>query len=167
MNVTLACDDKRPPMESAGRLADLLARARRPVVFTGAGVSTESGIPDLIDFRFSGKPSGTDLIADGVYANAIVLGPTLTPVAGLDLALEGLVYEHNGAVVATNTAAEVLGNPLNSLTWLANDLGGRGLGLHAGDVVMSGSVSKLIKPGKGDLVRATFTRVGSVSARFA
>ncbi|MEK7714281.1 MAG: NAD-dependent deacylase [candidate division NC10 bacterium] len=28
-------------------LAELFARARRPVVFTGAGVSTESGIPDF------------------------------------------------------------------------------------------------------------------------
>lgn len=31
----------------ASRLARLFAEARRPVVFTGAGVSTESGIPDF------------------------------------------------------------------------------------------------------------------------
>ena len=30
-----------------GRLSTLFAKARRPVVFTGAGVSTESGIPDF------------------------------------------------------------------------------------------------------------------------
>jgi 2-keto-4-pentenoate hydratase len=131
-------------------------------------LAVEGALPalELIDFRFSGTPSGTDLIADGVYANAIVLGVALSPLPGVDLALEGLVYEHNGAVVATNTAAEVLGNPLNSLTWLANNLGARGLGLRAGDVVMSGSISKLIRPGKGDSVRATYTRLGSVSARF-
>src|SRR5215813_7459609 len=29
------------------RLAELLAQARRAVVFTGAGISTESGIPDF------------------------------------------------------------------------------------------------------------------------
>lgn len=131
-------------------------------------LAVEGALPalELIDFRFSGKPSGTDLIADGVYANAIVLGGALSALAGIDLALEGLVYEHNGAMVATNTAAEVLGNPLNSLTWLANNLGARGLGLRPGDVVMSGSISKLIKPGKGDSVRASYTRLGSVSARF-
>jgi NAD-dependent deacetylase len=33
--------------DGAARLAELLARAARPVVFTGAGVSTESGIPDF------------------------------------------------------------------------------------------------------------------------
>src|SRR5438045_2535286 len=122
---------------------------------------------ELIDFRHSGKPVGTDVVADGVYAKAIVLGGGLMPVTGLDLALEGLVYEQSGAVVATNTAFEVMGNPLNSLAWIANHLGSRGLGLRAGDVVMTGSVSKILQPKGGDVVRASFTRLGSVSVRFA
>ena len=121
---------------------------------------------ELIDQRFSGKALGTDVVADGVYANAIVLGAPLTPVKNLDLALEGLVYELNGAIVATNAAAEVLGSPANSLAWIANQLGARGLGLKAGDIVMSGSVSILLRPNAGDAVRATFTRLGSVTARF-
>ena len=122
---------------------------------------------ELVDFRYSGKPTGIDVVADGVYANAIVLGSALTEVAHLDLALEGLIYEHNGAMVATNTAAEVLGSPINALAWIANHLGARGLGLSAGQVVMTGSVSKLVHPKAGDTVRATYTRLGSVSARFA
>ena len=121
---------------------------------------------ELIDARWSGKATATDVIADGVYANAIVLGAPLTSVRHLDLALEGLVYEMNGAIAATNTAAEVLGGPANSLAWIANTLGARGLGLKAGDVVMSGSVSILLRPQAGETVRATFTRLGSVAARF-
>ena len=121
---------------------------------------------ELPDFRMTGKPIGSDLVADGIFANAIVLGSGMTPVTNLDLALEGLVYEMNGAIVATNTAAEVLGNPLTSLVWLANHLGGRGLGLRAGDVVMTGSISLLLRPKAGDTVRATYTRLGSVSVRF-
>ena len=122
---------------------------------------------ELVDFRYSGKPVGTDVIADGVYANAIVVGAPMTDVAPLDLALEGLVYELNGTVAATNTAAEVLGNPLNSLAWIANHLGSRGLALRAGDLVMSGSVSRLLPAGAGDTVQATFTRLGSVGVRVA
>jgi 2-keto-4-pentenoate hydratase len=122
---------------------------------------------ELIDFRHSGKAAGTDVVADGVYAKAVVLGGALTPITGIDLALEGLVYEQSGAVVATSTAFEVMGNPLNSLAWIANHLGARGLGLRAGDVVMSGSVSKILPAKAGDTVRATFTRLGSVSVRFA
>ena len=131
-------------------------------------LAVEGAMPsfELIDFRCSGKPRGADVVADGVFANAIVLGRPLTPVAALDLALEGVVYEQNGQVVATNTAAEVLGNPLISLAWLANTLGRMGRGLAAGDVVLSGSISKILRPERGESVRASFTRLGSVSCRF-
>jgi len=61
----------------------------------------------------------------------------------------------------------VLGNPLNSLAWIANHLGSRGLALRAGDLVMSGSVSRLLPARAGDTVRATFTRLGSVGVRVA
>ena len=131
-------------------------------------LAVEGALPalELVDMRYAGKAVATDVVADGVYANAIVLGAPLTAVTGVDLALEGLVYELNGAIAATNTAAEVMGSPLNSLAWIANQLGARGLGLRAGDVVMSGSVSLLLRPKAGDSVRASFTRLGTVSARF-
>ena len=130
--------------------------------------AVEGALPalELIDARWSGKATATDVIADGVYASAIVLGAPLTPVRNLDLALEGLVYEMNGAIAATNTAAEVLGSPANSLAWIANTLGARDLSLRAGDVVMSGSISILLRPQAGATIRATFTRLGSVAARF-
>lgn len=139
------------------------------VTATRAVLAVEGALPalELVDFRHSGQPVGTDVIADGVYASAIVLGTALVPISGLDLALEGLAYEHNGVVAATNAGAEVMGNPLNSLAWIANHLGRRGLGLRAGDVVMTGSVSKLLRPAAGDTVRATYTRLGAVAVRFA
>jgi len=131
-------------------------------------LAVEGAVPalELIDFRYTGKPTAIDAVADGVLAKAIVLGAPLTDVTHIDLALEGLVYEMNGAIVATNTAAEVLGSPINSLAWIANHLGARGLGLRAGDVVMTGSVSAILRPKDGDTVRARFTRLGMVAARF-
>ena len=112
------------PRSPSARFVQLVVEAEVALVLrrdlAGPGVTPptalgamEGATPalELVDFRYSGKPSGIDLVADGVYANAIVLGASLTDVCRLDLALEGLVYEHNGAVVATNTAAEVLGNP--------------------------------------------------------
>jgi 2-keto-4-pentenoate hydratase len=135
---------------------------------TAALLAVEGALPalELPELRWDGTPTGGDLVADGVAGNALVLGQPLTPVLGFDLALEGVVYEMNGQIMATNTAAEVLGNPLNSLAWLANNLGERGLGLRAGDLVMSGSISALLRPKAGDVVTARFTRLGSVSARF-
>jgi 2-keto-4-pentenoate hydratase len=131
-------------------------------------LAVEGAMPsfELIDFRLSGTPRGTDVVADGVYTNAIVLGRPLTPVIGIDLALEGVVFEQDGQIVATQTAAEVLGNPLVSLAWAANTLGRMGRGLRAGDVVLTGSISKVLRPTVGQSVRASFTRLGSVACRF-
>ena len=145
--------------------ADLAGPGVTPV---SALLAIEGAMPsfELIDFRFSGTPRGVDVIADGVYTNAIVLGRPLTPVAGLDLSLEGVVYEQNGQVIATNTAAEVLGNPLISLAWLANTLGRMGRGLRAGEVALTGSISRVLRPKAGESVRASFTRLGSVGCRF-
>jgi 2-oxopent-4-enoate/cis-2-oxohex-4-enoate hydratase len=115
------------------------------VTAASALLAVEGAMPsfELIDFRLSGTPRGTDVIADGVYTNAIVLGRPLTPMVGIDLALEGVVFEQDGQIAATQTAAEVLGNPLVSLAWAANTLGKMGRGLRAGDLVLTrlGSVS--------------------------
>jgi len=118
---------------------------------------------ELVDFLFSGTPRVGDFIANSVIAKAIVLGSPLQPLQGVDLALEGVVYEQNGEIVGTYTAAEVMGDPLNALAWLANHLATRGLALEPGDVVMSGAISKLLRPQAGDTIRARFTRLGSVS----
>ena len=161
------------------RFAELVVEAeiaflmKRDLVGPGVTSATallavEGALPalELPELRWEGTPTGGDLVADGVSGNALVLGQPLTPLAGLDLSLEGVVYEMSGRIMATNTAAEVLGNPLNSLAWLANNLGERGLRLRAGDLVMSGSISALLRPKAGDVVTARFTRLGSVSARF-
>lgn len=138
------------------------------VTIASALLAVEGAMPsfELIDFRLSGTPRGPDVVADGVYTNAIVLGRPLTPVTGIDLALEGVVFEQDGQIVATRTAAEVLGNPLVSLAWAANTLGRMGRGLRAGEVVLTGSISKVLRPTAGQSVRASFTRLGSVACRF-
>jgi 2-keto-4-pentenoate hydratase len=101
---------------------------------------------ELPDFIFSGKPRVGDFVASSVIAKAIVLGGPLTPLSAFEVSREEVVYEHNGEVVGTYTAAEVMGNPVNALAWLANHLATRGLALHPGDIVMSGAISKCCGP---------------------
>jgi len=161
---------------SAGGFASLGVEAevafRMRTTLAGPGVTAATALRavdgampalELPDFMFSGKPRAADFVANSVIARAIVLGSPLTPLDGLDLAGEAVVYEHNGEAVGTYTAGDVMGNPLNALAWLANHLGSRGLALQPGDVVMSGSISKLLRPKAGDTVRARFARLGSVS----
>ncbi len=40
-----------------------------------------------------------------------------------------------------------------------------GRGLSAGDVVLTGSICKVLRPKAGDSIRASFTRLGSVGCR--
>ena len=161
---------------SVSEFADLRVEAevafRMRTKLVGPGVNAATALPavagavaalELPDFMFSGTPRVGDFIANSVIARAIVLGAPLQPLQGIDLALEGVVYEHNDEIVGTYTAAEVMGDPLNALAWLANHLATRGLALEPGDVVMSGAISKLLRPQPGDTMRATFTRLGSVS----
>lgn len=129
--------------------------------------AVESAMPalELLDFVFSGKPRAADYIASSIVAGAIVLGSPFARLDELDLTTESVEYEHNGEVVGTYTAAEVMGNPLKALAWLANRLGARGLALKPGDIVMSGAISKIVRPGPGDKLAAKFVRLGSVSMK--
>jgi 2-keto-4-pentenoate hydratase len=122
---------------------------------------------EIIDCRYHDWTfKGPDALADACLGAAIVLGTRPLPLADLDLALEGVVWEHNGEIVGTATGAEVGGTPLGSLVWLANRLATWGTALHPGEVVLSGSLSKVLRLSAGDAVRARFTRLGTVAARF-
>ena len=119
-------------------------------------------LPDLI---FSGSPKITDFIASSMGANGIVLGQALSLAEYGDLAHEQVTLEHNGQIVGTNMAAEVMGHPLNALAWLANQLAARGRALMPGEIVMSGGISKLVRGNVGDAIAAKFSRLGSVSMK--
>lgn len=163
---------------SAGSFADLRVEAevafRMRTKLVGPGVTAASALSavegalpafELLDFIYSGTPRAADYIANSIHGQAIVLGSPLTPLQGLDLALEGVVFEHNGEIVGTYTAAEVMGNPLNALAWLANHLATRGQTLNPGDIIISGGITKLLRPKAGDTIRARFTHLGSINIK--
>jgi 2-keto-4-pentenoate hydratase len=85
----------------------------------------------------------------------------------VDLRLAGATFHRNGQVVGTGAGGAVLGSPLNSLVWLANTVGARGITLEAGHVVLPGSVCAMVPVAPGDTFTATFAGLGSVTARFS
>ena len=152
--------------------AEIAFKMRRKLVGPGVTAATaqlaiEGAVAalELPDFIFSGKPRVADFVASSVIAKAIVLGGPATSTSEFDVAREEVVYEHNGQIVGTYTAVEVMGNPLNALAWLANHLATRGLALEAGDVVMSGAISKMLRPKVGDTIRAMFAHLGAVTVK--
>ena len=60
----------------------------------------------------------------------------------------------------------VLGDPLASLCWLANDLARRGESLRAGDLVTTGCCTAVIEARPGDRVEADFGSFGRVAVTF-
>jgi 2-keto-4-pentenoate hydratase len=122
---------------------------------------------EIIDSRIANwKISLLDTVADNASSGGFVLGQSPVLVDQLDLSLTGCVLRKNGRIVATGAGAAVLGSPLNSATWLANELIGRGAELEPGHVILTGSITAAIPVAAGDAVTASFDRLGSVTAVF-
>ena len=73
----------------------------------------------------------------------------------------------NGTEAGRGTGADVLGHPHNALAWLANHLAAEGRGLHAGQIVLTGSLVKTVWLNAGDHVAMELEGLGRVEARFA
>jgi 2-oxo-3-hexenedioate decarboxylase len=118
---------------------------------------------DVLDSRFAGYSfTLADVIADNASAAGFVLGGQATDPAGVDLRLTGCVIEKNGELVATAAGAAVLGHPAASVAWLVRALAGRGRGLSAGQVVLSGALTEAVAVAPGDVIVARFDRLGSI-----
>src|SRR5581483_7017028 len=92
----------------------------------------------------------------------VVLGTGVAPAPGLALDRVEAAVAINGTTVATGRGDAVLGNPVNSLVWLARRLHDYGRKLSAGDIVMSGSFTRQFPIAPGDRIQVTFSGVGSV-----
>ena len=77
-----------------------------------------------------------------------------------------MILEVNGELATTAAGAEVLGHPASSVAWLANRLSGHGQKLRAGDIVLSGSLTRAWEVRAGDHFQATFGSLGTVGAKF-
>jgi 2-keto-4-pentenoate hydratase len=102
------------------------------------------------------------LLADNGQARSVVAGAPvpLTP----DLALEQVSahIDINGREMATGLGSAVLGNPLNSVVWLARKLGEYGRCLRPKDIVMTGSFVRQFPLATGDVAVAEFSGIGRV-----
>jgi 2-oxopent-4-enoate/cis-2-oxohex-4-enoate hydratase len=95
-----------------------------------------------------------------------VLGGVRKSPRQLDLALAGMVLAKNGDIISTSTGAAVQGSPVNAIAWLANTLGRLGIGLKAGEIILSGSQSPLVPVVAGDSLTCNVGGLGGTSVRF-
>jgi 2-keto-4-pentenoate hydratase len=106
-------------------------------------------------------------IADNAQQRSVVIGAPmhLPPDMALDRVEARVAL--NGHEVAVGLGAAVLGNPLNSIAWLAGKLGDYGQKLRAGDVIMTGSFVRQFPLLPGDIAVAEFSGIGRVQVGIA
>jgi 2-keto-4-pentenoate hydratase len=127
-----------------------------------AGAAIEAVHPSLeiIETRGDLTAQLSLALADNAQQKTCILGPAVAFPARPE-AVECRVLI-NGDVAATGTGDAVLGNPLNSVVWLAAKLSEFGRGLKAGEIIMSGSFTRQFPIRPGDRIRAEFSGIGAV-----
>ncbi len=102
------------------------------------------------DYRFG----WADNTADGSSAAYVVLGPQVSFDGDDDLASLPVSLERNGDSCGSGRGADAMGDPLVALAWLSDRLIERGEQLRAGDVVITGGLTRAVPLEPGDLVVA-------------
>jgi 2-keto-4-pentenoate hydratase len=106
-------------------------------------------------------------LADNAQQRSVVAGKPvpLAPDASLDQVK--VRVQLNGQEVATGLGSAVLGNPLNSIAWLAGKLGQYGRRLRPDDIIMTGSFVRQFPLSAGDTAVAEFSGIGRVEVGIA
>jgi 2-keto-4-pentenoate hydratase len=105
------------------------------------------------------------LVADNAWNEGAVLGEPVHAWRDLDLAALTGAVSVDGKRVGEGKGADVMGHPLESLAWLANNLASRGLGLWRSDVVITGSMVASVFPRPGEVIRFDAGPLGAVELR--
>ena len=157
--------------KAEAEVAFILARDLEGPGVTAADVlrATDCVMPcfEIVDSRIKDwKIKIQDTVADNASCGVLTLGGLRKSPRDLDLALAGMVLEKNGEIISTSCGASVQGSPVNAVAWLANTLGRLGIGLKAGDIILSGSQSPLVPVVAGDSLYCSVGGLGGTSVRF-
>lgn len=123
---------------------------------------------EIVDSRVANwKIKLADTISDNASSGRYVLGQKRVSPANLDLAAVTMSTEQVGkGVVSEGIGSAVMGDPAISVAWLANCLRRYGVSLKKGEVVLSGAFAAALPALQGDVFTATFSSLGTVTARF-
>lgn len=111
------------------------------------------------------------LIADDFFHAGLVLGQRQThwtaATLGADLSALAGVARVNGKEIGRGKGADILGNPLDALLWLANHCARRGVALPRGTLVSLGSLIQTHWLEPGDVVEVEIERLGPVKLTYS
>lgn len=165
-----ACHQRVLEIEFAFRMAEDLPAAAAPYDPDGVRAAVGSALLaiEVVDFRLTGgfQSGGLAVIADNGAHGHWITGNEFSNLDLVDWEDTDVRLLVNDQEKATGNSGNVLGNPLNSLTWLANTLCMKGGGLRSGDLVTAGSCIGPQPAAAGDHVVADFGTLGTVELSF-
>ncbi len=124
--------------------------------------SCMAAIEVLEDLRHDYKRlSAAAMVAGNVWNAGVVLGEPVSDWRRLDLAAATARLTINGREIGNGKGADVMGNPLNALAWLADKLASAGTPLRRGMIVMTGSMVPIQFPAAGDRAVVEVEGLGS------
>ena len=158
--------------KAEGEIAFILKKDLIGPGVTNADVlaATECVMPcfEIVDSRIRDwKIKIQDTVADNASCGVFVLGDCAVDPHRVDLSTCGMVMEKNGDIIATGAGAAALGSPVNAVAWLANTLGRLGIGLKAGEIILSGALAAMAPAKAGDNFRMSIGGLGRCSVKFA
>ena len=106
------------------------------------------------------------IFADGCASGRYVYGDRITE-WGQGLSNVEVTLEVDGKLKRRGTGADVMGDPLTPLLWLAEELRRWGDGLKAGEMISTGSMTGMLPVRAGQHVHAHFGDTASVEITFA
>jgi 2-keto-4-pentenoate hydratase len=160
-----------PEVEYQARLGVDLPPREKPYLIeevTQAVASLHPGI-ELSECRFvhdAAFPPLTAILADGAGSGSIVYGPPIEDWRERDVANQEVVLSCNGKQRRKGRAAEALDHPMVPLTWLANELSRTGIGLKAGQMVSTGTLTGMLRPKPGETYVADFGLFDKVAVTY-
>ncbi|WP_213739411.1 fumarylacetoacetate hydrolase family protein [Bradyrhizobium sp. dw_411] len=167
---------KRSDFGRLGLEFEIAVRIKSDIPATSAPLTAEAIRPhidgvcaaiELVDDR-SADYAHLDvrsLVADNSWNAGIVLSEFATTWPDLESVLGRATRD--GGAIGEGHGRDILGHPFNSVAWLATQLASRGVGLKAGQIVMTGSVIKTIFPTEDATYRFELAPIGSVEVRLA
>jgi 2-keto-4-pentenoate hydratase len=160
-----------PEVEYQARLgADLPPRDAPYTVeeVTDAVASLHPGV-EMAECRFvhdEAFPPLPAILADGAGSGTIVYGPEIKDWRQRDITGQEVTLSSNGKLRRKGTAAAALDHPMVPLTWLASELSRTGVGMKAGQMISTGTLTGMLAPKAGEIYVADFGPFGSVTLTF-
>lgn len=140
-----------------------VCNAERAASAVAAVIPAVEVVDGVIGDRKEAGPA-TNIAAGSVAG--LVLGRPCFDWRALDLPSHGVALSVNGETVAEGIGAAVLGDPMNSLAWLANLAISLDEPLAAGEIITLGTCTGLTPVQSGDSVSVDYGNLGAVEIAF-